>query len=55
MTDLLDRARDRIGRAIFATWDPTDIRELVRLMHKLAATMKEMPVPSMRSRDLSHN
>jgi len=49
MTDLLDAARDRIGRAIFASWDPTDIRELVRLMQKYADTMKELPAPSGQS------
>jgi len=36
MTDLLDAARDRIGRAVFAGWDAHDIDELVRLMRKFA-------------------
>src|SRR6202034_3469243 len=34
MTDMVDSARDRIGRAIFETWDARDIDELVRLMRK---------------------
>lgn len=36
MTDLVDAARERIGRAIFATWDASEIDELVRLMRKFA-------------------
>src|SRR5271154_6143680 len=32
MTDLVDAPRDRIGRAIFQTWDAHDVDELVRLM-----------------------
>ena len=36
MTDLVDSARERIGRAIFATWEADDIDELVRLMRKFA-------------------
>lgn len=36
MTDRIDAARDRIGRAIFETWDERDVDELVRLMRKFA-------------------
>lgn len=36
MTDLVDVAREKIGRAIFETWDPHDVDELVRLMRKFA-------------------
>ena len=43
MTDLIDAARERIGRAIFATWDAHDIDELVRLMRKFADAMKQDP------------
>ncbi len=43
MTDLLDAARDRIGRAIFQTWDAQDVDELVRLMRKFADAVKEDP------------
>jgi DNA-binding MarR family transcriptional regulator len=43
MTDLVDAARDRIGRAIFKTWDLQEIDELVRLMRKFADAVKEEP------------
>jgi DNA-binding MarR family transcriptional regulator len=43
MTDLVDAARERIGRAIFATWDAHDIDELVRLMRKFADAIKPEP------------
>jgi DNA-binding MarR family transcriptional regulator len=43
MTNLVDAARDRIGRAIFASWEPHDIDELVRLMRKFADAMKDEP------------
>jgi DNA-binding MarR family transcriptional regulator len=36
MTDRVDAARDRFGRAIFETWDAHEIEELVRLMRKFA-------------------
>jgi DNA-binding MarR family transcriptional regulator len=36
MTDAVDTARERIGRAIFATWDKRDVEELIRLMRKFA-------------------
>jgi DNA-binding MarR family transcriptional regulator len=36
MTDAVDKARERFGRAIFATWDERDVEELVRLMRKFA-------------------
>jgi DNA-binding MarR family transcriptional regulator len=43
MTDLVDAARERIGRAILATWDAHDIDELVRLMRKFADAVKGDP------------
>jgi DNA-binding MarR family transcriptional regulator len=43
MTDLVDAARDRIGRAIFQNWDAREIDELVRLMRKFADAVKEDP------------
>ena len=46
MTDLVDAARERIGRAIFETWDAHDIDELVRLMRKFADAVKEDPPPA---------
>jgi DNA-binding MarR family transcriptional regulator len=36
MTDLVDAARERMGRKIFASWDQTEMDELVRLMRKFA-------------------
>jgi DNA-binding MarR family transcriptional regulator len=41
MTDLLDGARQRMGRAIFESWDPRDVSELVRLMRKFADAVKD--------------
>src|SRR5271156_1678963 len=41
MTDLVDAARDRIGRAVFEKWDTREIDELVRLMRKFADAVKE--------------
>jgi DNA-binding MarR family transcriptional regulator len=47
MTDLVDGARERMGRAIFARWDQRDIGELVRLMRRFADAVKyEPPVGS---------
>jgi erythromycin esterase-like protein len=40
MTNLVDAARERIGRAIFDTWDVNDIDELVRLMRKFADAVR---------------
>jgi DNA-binding MarR family transcriptional regulator len=36
MTDLVDAARERLARSIFASWDAHDFDELVRLMEKFA-------------------
>jgi DNA-binding MarR family transcriptional regulator len=36
MTDLVDGARERMGRVIFARWDPRDVEKLVRLLRKFA-------------------
>jgi DNA-binding MarR family transcriptional regulator len=44
MTDLVDAARDRIGRAIFKSWDAHEIDELVRLMRKFADAVQDDPV-----------
>jgi DNA-binding MarR family transcriptional regulator len=47
MTDLVDAARERIGRAIFKTWRTEDIEQLVRLTRKFAdAIQDEPPAPS---------
>lgn len=39
MTDAVDRARERLVGAMFATWDDHDVEELVRLMSKFAAAL----------------
>lgn len=43
MTDLVDQARDRLGRAIFASWDEHEVEELVRLMRKFADAFEALP------------
>jgi len=43
MTDAVDAARDRLGRAIFATWTADDLDNLVRLTGKLADALKPEP------------
>ena len=40
MTARVDEARERIGRAIFATWDAKDFDALVRLMGRFADDLK---------------
>ncbi|MFL9582822.1 MarR family winged helix-turn-helix transcriptional regulator [Stenotrophomonas sp. AB1(2024)] len=40
MTDRLDAARERMGRAIFETWAPQEVSDLVRLMAKFAGAME---------------
>jgi DNA-binding MarR family transcriptional regulator len=43
MTDLVDAARERMGRAIFKTWDTREIDELIRLMRKFADAVSSEP------------
>jgi DNA-binding MarR family transcriptional regulator len=43
MTDLVDAARERIGRAIFETWQRRDMDALVRLMRRFADALNDMP------------
>lgn len=43
MTDLVDAARERMGRGIFETWDMHEIEALVRLMRKFADAVKDEP------------
>jgi len=45
MTDLIDAARERIGRAVFETWETRDIDELVRLMRRFADAVQRDPHP----------
>lgn len=41
MTDHIDAARERFGRAVFASWDAQDVDDLVRLMRKFADAVRE--------------
>jgi DNA-binding MarR family transcriptional regulator len=41
MTDKIDAARERMALAVFASWDPEEIDDLVRLMRKFADAMGE--------------
>lgn len=43
MTEKLDAARERLGRAVFDTWDAQDMQDLVRLMRKFADALIEGP------------
>jgi DNA-binding MarR family transcriptional regulator len=43
MTDLVDRARERIGREIFQRWPVAEVDELIRLTRKLAAAFQHGP------------
>jgi DNA-binding MarR family transcriptional regulator len=41
MTNLLDAARERLGRTIFKTWEPHDLDDLVRLMRRFADALQQ--------------
>ena len=43
MTAMIDKARARMGRAIFKTWDARDIDELVRLIRRFADALNVDP------------
>jgi DNA-binding MarR family transcriptional regulator len=43
MTDSVDAARERMGRAIFEEWPTGEMDELVRLMRKFADALLERP------------
>jgi DNA-binding MarR family transcriptional regulator len=45
MTDAVDAARDRLGRAIFKTWEAEEIDDLVRLTRKFADALKDRSGP----------
>jgi DNA-binding MarR family transcriptional regulator len=40
MTDQVDEARERLGQAIFATWDESDVEALTRLLRKFADALR---------------
>lgn len=41
MTDRIDAARERIGQAIFASWDERELDDFVRLLEKFAEAVRE--------------
>jgi len=43
MTERLDEARARMGRAVFASWAAQDVDELVRLLGRFARAVKDGP------------
>lgn len=50
MTDAIDAAREKIGRAIFKTWEVQDVDDLVRLIGKFAAAVRDDPAAGARER-----
>lgn len=44
MTDRIDVAREKIGRAVFSQWEESEFDDMVRLMRKLADAMLREPV-----------
>jgi DNA-binding MarR family transcriptional regulator len=45
MTDAVDKARERLGSALFASWSERDVAELVRLLRKFADAAKDAAPP----------
>lgn len=43
MTEAVDAARDRIGRAALADWDAADVDDLARLLRRYADAVREPP------------
>ncbi|MEZ2328911.1 hypothetical protein AB6802_04175 [Mesorhizobium sp. RCC_202] len=43
MTDLVDQARERLGRSVFEGWDKHEFEEPVRLMGKFADASADLP------------
>jgi DNA-binding MarR family transcriptional regulator len=43
MAEMVDAARQKIGLAIFKTWDADDFNELVRLMRRFADAIEDEP------------
>jgi DNA-binding MarR family transcriptional regulator len=41
MTDAVDAARDRLGKALFSHWQREDVDELVRLLQKFAGDIEK--------------
>jgi DNA-binding MarR family transcriptional regulator len=45
MTDLVDAAREKLGRQIFSTWKKRDIDAFVRLMRRFANALNRDNAP----------
>ncbi len=45
VTDRVDAARERLGRAVFESWDPADVADLARLMRRFADALSKEPAP----------
>lgn len=43
LTGKIDTARERIARAIFASWEEQEFEDLVRLMQKFATAIEDKP------------
>lgn len=43
MTGMIDAAREKMGRAIFESWEERDIDDLVRLLCRFAAAVRDAP------------
>ena len=43
MTARIDAARQRIGQAVFARWDPREVQDLARLMRRFADDIQRDP------------
>jgi DNA-binding MarR family transcriptional regulator len=43
MTDRIDRARRKVAKRIFQRWEAQEFDELIRLMGKFAAGLRELP------------
>lgn len=46
MVDALDAARERMARAMFATWEPSDVDTLVRLLQRFASDFEALAAPA---------
>jgi DNA-binding MarR family transcriptional regulator len=48
MTEAVDAARERLGRAIFKSWDEHDVKELIRLMRKFADDISDEAIDGLK-------
>lgn len=55
MTDAVDFARERIGRATFTSWDERDVEDLIRLTRKFADGLNDDRASHPTTRDIRPN